>query len=128
MSSRPTDIETNDPKAMKMANKDRMAGDHKTPPAIPENRESDKNLLDMLEKHRRETFRRDSVAHSKHHKASLNIGRDNFHRTTSMLSYLSGIEDDEIMTNKYKYVTTSVLWFCYFSLVCLQFHSVRDFL
>lgn len=113
MSSRPAEMESNDSRAMKMANKDRVAANLKT---IPENNNED--LIDILDKHRRSTLRKDSMVLSKHQKGSLSIGRDSYQRTTSMLSYLSGVEEDEIMTNTYKYVTTSVLWFCYFSLVC----------
>jgi hypothetical protein len=71
-------------------------------------------LVQMLAKHNL-----DVEMHNNHnyHKAEVEFGRDNFQRTASMLSYLSGTEDDEIMSKKYKYVTTAVLWFCYFSLV-----------
>ena len=57
--------------------------------------------------------------HACHHHAAVELGRDTRERTTSMLSYMSGLEEDEIMTQKYKYLTTAVLCFCYFALVSL---------
>ena len=57
--------------------------------------------------------------HPFHHHAAVELGRDTRERTTSMLSYMSGLEEDEIMTQKYKYLTTAVLCFCYFALVSL---------
>ncbi len=71
-------------------------------------------LVQMLAKHNLDVEMHNN---HNHHKAEVEFGRDYFERTASMLSYLSGTEDDEIMSKKFKYVTTAVLWFCYFSLV-----------
>lgn len=108
-------VNQNDDKTRRMAQKEREAKEVKP---MEVNNGSQNDLVDMLAKHRSETVRKNSLNHHKHHLAELEIGRDNFQRTASMLSYLSGVEDDEVMTNTYKYVTTGVLWFCYFSLVC----------
>ena len=108
-------IDENHENIQRMAEKEKKVNQTMT---LSDNIDSEKNLMDILARHRTDTLRKNSLNQQKHHKAELQFGRDNFQRTSSMLSYLSGVEEDEIMTRKYKYVTTAVLWFCYFSLVC----------
>lgn len=63
-----------------------------------------------------------------HHHANVEIGRDNRERTMSMLSYLSGGEEDPVISKSYKYVTAAVLCFCYFSLVSTLKYNVMPFI
>ena len=111
-------------RAVKMAAKAREAT-QESRPSLAADIESERHLAEMLAKHRTDTLIQNNINHEKHMKAELEIIRDplrDLQRTTSMtsmISYLSGVEEDEKISKTYKYITASVLWFCYFSLVCI---------
>ncbi|XP_054165097.1 sodium-dependent glucose transporter 1B-like [Oppia nitens] len=83
-------------------------------------RNEERQLSVMLAKHRTDTLIQNNLNNEKHIKAELETIREDHERTTSITSILSygsvTAEEEEVMSKKYKYVTASVLWFCYFSL------------